>query len=357
MSIRKLTDCFYTFFTKNGYDKIEPVGLLSPLFLRTFNPSGGHEVLVPIVKNKQPFKIRKFSLIDQCFREIDLGVIGHSHHLSFLNMAVFAQVGEFALLSKEEIIKLLYEFLVSEISLNKEKIIITLFGGGEIENVNLPPDEESAKYWKKTGIIENNIHFLKGRRNFVYTRKEEHPGGPSCEIFFDRGDNYPYVNRFIEIASINMYTYVFSGGKFKETVNGGFGAGFGLERILMVLGDYKTIYEIETIAPLVDICISMDKNIISQQIYRRHINIIADHIRAISFIISNGQVIDNSPRGRILKRLIKRILSEMIYLGLDPKLTCRKLVSKIVEMNNLQMYESKILSIIENFIDKNSFEN
>jgi alanyl-tRNA synthetase len=318
MNSNEIVNAFLNSFDKS-WEKREPLGLLSKYFPNTFNPSGGHDLVVPVMLSEDPKPKIKFYRVERCFRDIDVGIVGLSHHLSFFEMCTFGIVGflrnDFS--AFEEIVTHIKYFLKT-LGLNNDKIFIAYFNGGRIGSIEIPPvSEEELSIWRKN--FKLNLVPIPGRRTFIYSAIENWPAGAGFEIFYDRGDQFPDPIRFIEIASINFYKYINRKGKLEEVSNWALGGGIGLERIAMVLQNSPTIYDIDLFAPLnQSICRYIKKEEI--QMFRKSYNIFIDHFRSASFILMDGQSIDDrTPRGKIFRKLIKRIINTLFYLNLYDK--------------------------------------
>lgn len=319
MTFQELLDKFNGFVKKKGFVSKEPIGLISRAFPNEFNVSAGHDYALEIFKAPKPIEFPiSYSLMDTCFRRIDMEHVGYSNrHLSLFNIALFAcsAIKEKMGSCINELISIYTEFLWEILGFPKEKLMFTVFDGGQVLDFYLKREKSLFESLIKSGVPNTNILPLKGRRNFFLAQNTE-CSGPTCEIYFDRGEKAGN-SRFIEIGSINFYKYLFN-NKDKNlnlSVNQIFVCAIGIERTLMVLQNKSTIFDIDIIAPLVDI---LNKNftVFESIIFSNSIKRIIDGIRSAVFILSEGIKPDSSSRGRILRKIIKDIKNQMKYLHL-----------------------------------------
>lgn len=314
MKTDEIVKKFVITFNENWWQK-PPTGLVSTYFQNTFNPSGGHDIVGPIMLNTTPRPFKKFFTVERCFRDIDVGIVGLSHHLSFFEMMTFGIVGYLkeSMFVIEEVVKHMAYLLFEIFCLEPEKIFVAYFNGGRVSGINVPPPAKEEIEILKSHFKLNLVP-IPGRRTFIYSVIENWPAGAGFEIFYDRGEKFPPSIRFIEISSINFYKYVNQHGILKETTNWAIGGGIGLERLAMILQQAPTIYDIDIFEIL-----KTTFNRINQDeilLFCKSYNIIVDHLRAIAFILMDGQKIDSTPRGKILRRLIKRTINQLTYLNM-----------------------------------------
>lgn len=356
MNIHEIAEAFKRSFD-DEWDLMDAIGLVSPYFPNTFTPSGGHDVVVPAMRNPIPQPIKKFYRIERCFRDIDIGIVGLSHHLSYFEMLTFGIVGYIhhqILEVIEKIVSQMAYILFEVFQLDYTKIFTAYFSGGIIAGVNIPPvTNEEIRIWEK--YFKLNLIPVPGRRTFIYAAMENWPAGAGFEIFYDRGSHLPETIRFVEIASINFYKYINGAGSLHEAVNWAIGGGIGLERLAMVIQQAPTIYDIDVFQIIKNIlnCKIKHEEI---QLFSKAYNIAIDHLRALIFILMDGQKADSTPRGKILRRLAKRTTNQLIYLNLIDDKFIDELCKTIIfayQSRYPQLVEMRwdILKSLENLIE------
>ncbi|MDO8740538.1 MAG: alanine--tRNA ligase-related protein [Candidatus Woesearchaeota archaeon] len=313
------------FAEKSGYPLEKSVGLL---YARggygKFNPSAGHHIVDPILRDECPRPPITFSLAERCLRETDSSKIGISNrHLSFFEMMEFTQVGNPDMLNFEKNTQEIYELITNVLGLKKDKLLVTYLEDCKIDDVHITSQEtrKIANVWKNL-LGEAQVIPTKGRRNLFIARIPNCAGGPGFEIYYKMVDG-----RYVEIASQLNYKYIFNGqNNISLTKNEVIAAAFGLERILMALEEKEKIHNISLIKPLKDI-VDCGKE---KELYDENAAIIADAIRAISFIVYDSNDKELSPsQKKIFKNLIKELRTEINYLGVGD----HNIYEKVVQAN------------------------
>jgi len=232
--------------------------------------------------------------IQKCVRTSDIEEVGDERHLTFFEMLGNFSFGGYF---KEEAIKYAYEFVTKEMGLAID--YVTVFVGEE----GVPADEESERIWKS---LDKDIVVKRfGREdNFWGPTGEEGPCGPTTEI---------YVNG-IEIWNIvfNQY-YQHKDKTLKPLETPGIDTGMGLERLAMVSQGVETVFDTDLFEGLF--------KALPQDLDEKKKRILGDHARAIVNMINDGVRPSNKDAGYILRRLLRRILSqfdkETIKLAID----------------------------------------
>ena len=324
MKSTELRQKYLKFFASRGH-KIIPSASLIPAedvelsgTQRVLFTTAGMHPLVPYLLGKNHPEGKRLVNIQRCLRTDDIDEVGDSVHNTFFEMLGNWSLGDYW---KEEAISWSYEFLINELKLDSKRIYVSVFTGDD----DAPFDEESYKIWRKLGVSEGHIFKYGKTDNWWGPVGETGPCGPDTEMFYDMNpqvstkiDPSANSNRFVEIwndvfmqyekrvkesksqrvkdekAGPNDFEFVPLKQKNVDT-------GMGLERILCVLQNAPTVYETDVFLPIM-------KKIedLSQNYNDKSARIVADHIRASIFLISNGITPSNTDRGYILRRLIRR---------------------------------------------------
>ena len=302
---------FFMYAAESGFVSKKRSSLISPFFKNDFNLSAGHQYVVPVLGSKERVYPQKIVINEPCFRRIDLQKIGYSpFHLLLFEMGVVALIGFSQDIREwvEEVLRFTIKWL-NEQSLDCSKLIFTICQQANVLGKKFGADKVSYNALKKLGCSEENIVWTSGRRNFIYSQGENRPAGYSIEIFY-RSDEY-----FVEVASLNIYTHMFKGNSLTRTVNVAVGGGFGFERITYVKNSYRNVFQIDIFSGFMNLVrkyfLENEFLLIQPRLFR-----IGEILKALVFIISDGQLPDRSGRGKILKRLAKSMFSEIQYLGL-----------------------------------------
>ncbi len=248
--------------------------------------------------------------IQPCIRTIDIDSIGDKHHLTSFQMLGSWSINNYF---KEKAIALAFEFLTERLNIPQEKLYVTVFSGDE--ELGIPCDDEAYEYWKKVGMPESHIVKCGKEDNFWGPTAETGPCGPCTEIFFDTGEGEAYApgkefdtkKRYIEIwnAGVFMQFNKNADGSFSKLSFTSVDTGAGLERLAMVLGGYRSVYETDLLAP---IKAKIESLLGENKIPERDVLIMTDHLRTVCLILSEKVAPSNEGRGYIPRKLIRRCM-------------------------------------------------
>lgn len=322
MNSNVIREEFLKFFEQNNH-KIMPSASLIPIDETLLFTAAG---MVPfkdyfLGNNKPPHTNLVSS--QKCIRTVDIDIIGDTdRHLTFFEMLGNFSIGEYF---KEQAIKHAYEFITKNLEINPDDLWFTVY----------KDDDESFNIWKDViGVPEERIQ--RGDKDNFWQMNIPGPCGPCSEIFIDRGPDYGEEggpigggeDRFIEIwnlvfmESIQDEPYNVVGELPAKNID----TGMGLERIAMVLQDKESPFEIDTFESIYD---QLKPKIKTPN--KKYERIILDHMKASTFMISDGVVPTNEGRGYILRRLIRRAIRA--YYGITNEIdSIEFLISPIVEI-------------------------
>ena len=322
MNSNEIREEFLKFFEQNNH-KIMPSASLIPIDETLLFTAAG---MVPFkdyfLGNNKPPHVNLVSS-QKCIRTVDIDIIGDTdRHLTFFEMLGNFSIGEYF---KEQAIKHAYEFITKNLGINPDDLWFTVY----------KDDDESFNIWKDViGVPEERIQ--RGDKDNFWQMNIPGPCGPCSEIFIDRGPDYGEEggpigggeDRFIEIwnlvfmESIQDEPYNVVGELPAKNID----TGMGLERIAMVLQDKESPFEIDTFESIYE---QLKPKIKTPN--KKYERIILDHMKASTFMISDGVVPTNEGRGYILRRLIRRAIRA--YYGLTNEIdSIEFLISPIVEI-------------------------
>ena len=322
MNSNEIREEFLKFFEQNNH-KIMPSASLIPIDETLLFTAAG---MVPFkdyfLGNNKPPHVNLVSS-QKCIRTVDIDIIGDTdRHLTFFEMLGNFSIGEYF---KEQAIKHAYEFITKNLEINPDDLWFTVY----------KDDDESFNIWKDViGVPEERIQ--RGDKDNFWQMNIPGPCGPCSEIFIDRGPDYGEdggpigggEDRFIEIwnlvfmESIQDEPYNVVGELPAKNID----TGMGLERIAMVLQDKESPFEIDTFESIYE---QLKPKIKTPN--KKYERIILDHMKASTFMISDGVVPTNEGRGYILRRLIRRAIRA--YYGLTNEIdSIEFLISPIVEI-------------------------
>lgn len=315
MQSEEIRKRFLEFFEKRNHIILPSASLVpenDPSVL--FNTAGMQPLVPYLMGQPHPTNETRFANSQKCLRTGDIEEIGDKTHLTFFEMLGNWSLGDYF---KKEAIHWSFEFLTSAnegLGLNTERLYVTVFEGDE----NAPRDIEAYQIWKE--IFENagldpekRIFFMDAKSNW-WSPGDNGPCGPDSEIFYDISGNLTNglsKEEFIAADDrqdiVEVWNDVFMEFEKKEGKVVGklsqknVDTGSGLERIVAIVQGKDNVYETDLFEPIFQKMSELGAN--EKQSSQR---IIADHVRASVFLISDGVAPSNTDQGYVLRRLIRR---------------------------------------------------
>lgn len=325
-----------------------------------FTTAGMHP-LVPFITGKSHPLGKRLANVQKCIRTGDIDEVGDNTHLTFFEMLGNWSFGDYF---KKEAIEWSFEFLTKVLGFDKEKIHVTVFAGDK----DAPKDEESNKVWESLGIPEERIYYLPKSDNWWGPAGTTGPCGPDTEMFIDTGKKKcspeckPGCScaKYFEIWNDVFMEYDKTAeGKYKKLKQKNVDTGMGVERTVAMLNGLDSVYDTEVFVPIIDKIKELAKvaNFTHEQ--RRSVRIIADHIKASTFILGDerGLIPSNLDQGYILRRFIRRAVRHARLLDIEGDL-CRPIAKVVVQIYKEDYPELKNKSkfIMDEFIkEENRF--
>lgn len=316
----ELKNKWFEFFESKGFKRIAGYSIIPENDPTVLFTTAGMHPLVPYLLGEPHPEGNKICDIQRCIRTTDIDQVGDDTHLTSFEMLGNWFLGE---CDKEKMIEYSYEFLTKYLDIPKERIATTVFAGDEVA----PKDEVAFNAWKKCGIKE--VFYLGKDNNWWALGGGVGPCGPDTEMFFI--NNKPKCSencspacdcgRYVEIWNDVFMQYVVEGEgeKVKPLTKPNIDTGMGLERTVMVLNGFKTIYDCGILKDAIDFISSKAK--VKYEDDARSYRIIADHLRSSMFILGDerGVAPSNVGQGYILRRFIRRAINCARNIGLDTK--------------------------------------
>lgn len=317
MKAQELREAYVEFFRQRGHAFIRSAPLIpenDPTVL--FTTAGMHPLVPYLLGEKHP-EGKRLVNYQKCIRTGDIEEVGDASHLTFFEMLGNWSLGDYF---KKESITFSYDFLINVLKLRTEQISVTAFEG----EGTIPRDDETAEIWNKLGIPKEQIYFYGRSDNWWGPAGQTGPCGPDTEIFFD--DGRPKCNpkcgpschcgKFTEIwNNVFMEYFKDAEGRFTPLKQKNVDTGMGLERVLRIMNGQETVYDTELFAGIIGTIEEITGKDYADE--KRAFRIIADHIRAATFIMGDGVVPAKVGQGYILRRLIRRASRYLSKLGVD----------------------------------------
>ena len=318
MDAQQLRDAYVKFFEERGHRHIGSASLIpenDPTVL--FTTAGMHPLVPYLLGEKHPMGKR---LVDyqKCIRTGDIDDVGDASHLTFFEMLGNWSLGDYF---KEESIGYSFQFLTEVLGFKKEQLAVTVFAGEE----GIPRDDFSAGQWRSHGLTDEQIFYYGRADNWWGPAGQTGPCGPDTEIFYDNGQPKCcpecgpscHCGKYTEIwNNVFMEYFKDAEGRYTPLKQKNVDTGMGLERVCRILQNVPSVYESTVFRPIISEIEAISGKRYEEP-YLRDFRIIADHIRAATFILADGVVPAKVGQGYILRRLIRRASRNMSRLGYD----------------------------------------
>ncbi|MEW6041571.1 MAG: alanine--tRNA ligase, partial [Elusimicrobiota bacterium] len=327
--IRKL---FLDFFKERNHNVIMSDSLVpssDPTLLFT---SAGMVQFKKYFLGEQKMTPPRAASSQKCFRTSDLEKIGYTaRHLSFFEMLGNFSFGDYF---KEEAIAWGWDFLTKVVNLPEDKLSVTVY----------KEDDEAYNIWKK--ILGDLKIFRLGEETNYWNMGPTGPCGPCSEIIYDMGQEFSCgkpdcqpgcdCDRWLEVWNLVFTQFDRDvSRKLKPLPSKNIDTGMGLERLAAVAQNKKSVFETEFFTSLIKEIrkiFSINEDTSQDTPFKKvSYYIIADHVRAATFLISDGILPSNDGRGYVLRRIIRKALRQGKILGYD-KPFLYKLCGKVIEM-------------------------
>lgn len=350
MNTQEIRQKYLEFCQKNGHTIIERAPLILHNDPTTLFTGSGMQPLLPYLLGQDHPQGTKLADSQTCLRAQDIEDVGDNRHTTFFEMLGNWSMGEYF---KRQQIEWFFEFLTEIVGLDPHKIYVSCFIGDEKNNI--PRDDEAAQIWQevfaKKGIEAKIVELdsaengdklgMQGGRIFFYNDKENwwsrgggidstpigDPCGPDSEVFYDFGEQHHDASfgqahpasdsgRFMEIGNqVFMQYRRLDDGSFEPLKRKNVDFGGGLERIAAAAIDSPDVFKISLLWPIIKRLEDL-----SGKDYGTHtasMRVIADHLRAATFLAVDGCVPSNKEQGYVMRRLLRRAIRYSFDLGIE----------------------------------------
>jgi len=340
-SVSEIRSSFLDFFKANDHEVVASSPLVprnDPTLMFT---NAGMVQFKNVFTGQETRAIPRATTSQKCVRaggkHNDLDNVGYTaRHHTFFEMLGNFSFGDYF---KDRAIELAWDLITKEFGLNRKHLLVTVYHD----------DEEAFGFWKKiAGLPESKMIRIATSDNF-WAMGDTGPCGPCSEIFFDHGDKIPGGppgspdadgDRFIEIWNLVFMQYEQRGpGDRVALPKPSIDTGMGLERIAAVLQGKHNNYEIDLFENLIT-SIREEARKTGATDASRNVGVtaarrvIADHLRATSFLIADGVLPSNEGRGYVLRRIMRRAMRYAHQLGCKEPLMHRLVPTLVREMGD-----------------------
>ncbi len=330
MTANELRRRYIEFFKERGHAEIRSAPLVpenDPTVL--FTTAGMHPLVPFLLGEKHPAGKRLVD-VQKCVRTGDIDEVGDAVHLTFFEMLGNWSLGDYF---KREAITWSYEFLTGSrwLNLPPSRLAVSVFAGDE----DAPFDQEAFDLWRGLGIPEARIARLPKKDNWWGPAGQTGPCGPDTEMFCWTGQGEapavfdPADKRWVEIWNdVFMQYNKQADGTFAPLSQKNVDTGMGVERVTAILQGRESCYETELFAPI--FAAIREVAGVPEPHTLRSGRIIAEHLRAATFLMGDGVRPGNVDQAYVLRRLIRRAIREARKLGVTEPFTAR-LAAVVIE--------------------------
>jgi alanyl-tRNA synthetase len=340
--VNDLRKMYLDFFESKGHLKMKSFSLVPHNDNSLLLINSGMAPLKPYFTGQEIPPRRRVTTCQKCIRTGDIENVGKTaRHGTFFEMLGNFSFGDYF---KTEAIHWSWEFLTEVVGLDADRLYPSVY----------QDDDEAFDIWnKQIGIAPERIFRFGKEDNFW-----EHgagPCGPCSEIYYDRGEKYGCgkpgctvgcdCDRYMEVWN-NVFTQFENdgNGNYTELIQKNIDTGMGLERLAVVVQDVDSIFDVDTLVALRNkVCELAGVTYQTDERKDVSIRLITDHIRSVTFMISDGIMPSNEGRGYVLRRLLRRAARHGKLLGIDKKFLA-ELSNTVIEVSKdgyPELYENK----------------
>ena len=352
MNAQEIRLKYLDFYSKQAHAVIKRAPLILTDDPTTLFTGAGMQPMIPYLLGEPHPEGKRIADSQTCLRAQDIDDIGDNRHTTFFEMLGNWSLGDYF---KQEQINWMWQFLSEEVGLDMNRIYITCYIGDE--RYNIPKDTEAAEIWaelyEKAGLSSGQadigseeagytrgihpgerIFFYDGSKNWwsrnggPETTPIGDPCGPDSEMFyeFDFIEHDPKFGehchpncdcgRFMEIGNNVFMAYKkVADGVFEPLEKPNIDHGSGLERIAAAVNNDPDVFKISLLWPIVEKLQGLSgKNYAS---HTESMRVIADHLRAATFMAVDGCVPSNKEQGYVMRRLLRRAIRYSFDLGIE----------------------------------------
>jgi alanyl-tRNA synthetase len=346
MTSQEIRETFLSFFEARDHRRMPSASLVPSVY----DPSvllttAGMQPFRPYFVGLEPPPHPRLTSCQKCFRTTDIDEVGlTARHLTFFEMLGNFSFGDYF---KQEAVEMAWELSTKGFGLDPELIWITVFEGDD--ELGVGPDEEAIDCWRGVGVPEERIVRLPRAENFWQVGPVG-PCGPCSELYYDRGLEFGSAedlpggenDRFFEFWNLVFMQFLLKeGGALEPLPKRNIDTGLGVDRIAAIVQDVPSVFEADQLGPLVALGEKLSgRSYGSDPQTTRALRVLADHSRAMTFLIADGVVPSNEDRGYILRRIMRRAIQQGRSIGLESPFL-ERFADEVIETMGLQYPELK----------------
>lgn len=350
MNTQQIRNAYLDFYSQRQHAVVQRAPLVLKDDPTTLFTGSGMQPMIPYLLGEPHPDGQRIVDSQTCIRAQDIEDVGDNRHTTFFEMLGNWSMGDYF---KDQQIEWIAEFLFDVVGLDPNKVYVSCYIGND--RYGIPRDEEAIRLWSKVfsdrgidarvveiGSAENGDKVgMQGGRIFLYDGNENwwsrngneektpigDPCGPDSEMFYDFGESvhdtsygepHPASDsgRFMEIGNNVFMAYKkVADGKFELLEKPNIDHGSGLERIAAAKLNDPDVFKISLMWPIVEKLQELSGKTYEQ--YTEAMRVIADHLRAATFLAVDGCVPSNKEQGYVMRRLLRRAIRFAFELGIE----------------------------------------
>ena len=330
MNSAEIRESFLTYFESKGCTR-QPSSSLIPDDPSLLLTTAGMVQFKPVFLGVKNLGFTRATTVQKCVRTTDIDIIGTTgRHHSFFEMLGNFSFGDYF---KSEAAAWAWEYSVDVLKLDPERIWITIY----------EDDDEAEKIWRdEVGIRPERIVRMGAKDNF-WSAGPTGPCGPCSELYYDQGPELGCdsptcavgcdCDRYLEYWNLVFMQYDRAeDGTLTPLPKQNIDTGMGLERIAAILQGVNSNFETDILRNLMALAEEITgANYGADEKISTSVRIIADHARAVTFLIADGVIPSNEGRGYVLRRLLRRAVRHGRLLGVEDPFLVR-LIDRVIEL-------------------------
>jgi alanyl-tRNA synthetase len=327
MTSRDVRQAFLNYFREREHRVVPSSPLVLPSDPTLLFANAGMNQFKDVFTGREQRDYTRAVTSQKCLRvsgkHNDLEMVGRTpRHHTFFEMLGNFSFGDYF---KAEAIEYSWEVITQLFSIPEERLWVTVFAGSE----NFEADEEAAQLWRdRVGVRPDRILKLGEAENF-WRMGDSGPCGPCSEIHYDLGSDLTSVEgvsnpetdekRYIEIWNLVFMQFnQHRDGNVVPLPSPSIDTGMGLERLVSVIQDKRSNYDTDIFIPILTAAADRaGKRLGEDEGSDFSLRVIADHVRALCFLVTDGVVPSNDKRGYVMRRLLRRAIRHGRKLGID----------------------------------------
>jgi alanyl-tRNA synthetase len=306
MDSSQTVSTFIEFFTARGHTPIEGSSLVPPAGDTVLYTTAGMQPLTPYLEGAPHPLGSRLVGVQRCMRTTDLDEVGDYSHLTVFQMLGSWSLGDYG---GPQSLRWGLELICDHFGLQPGSLYATVFGGDD----EVGPDTAALDTWRELGLPVE----LLGAEDNWWSNGPTGPCGPDSEIFGWTGDGPPQGSpstdpRWVEVWNhVTMCYLRLPDGHLEPLPRPSVDTGMGLERLLMVTQGVPSVFETDLFGPWLSALPGIWPLDPGQPDQLRSLRIVVDHLRSAIVVIGDGVRPSNTGRGYVLRRLLRRALTEL----------------------------------------------